>query len=230
MIAFGIILYLRLAAIISLTDPNNYIEDYTTQWVEVAPWLFVGVAIVVVVVCGVGLVAAKGSKNAIRMYAAGLILTALAIIINASLVSSFVETTVTHQYIGNLTEDAFLHTKISGPVKDQFSLIESANHCCGAEGPKQYSELGSGYSVFPASCCIKGEVDCSLTDPDVNKKKGCSEIVALKIEHGYKYMTYGSYTFAALEMIGAIWALMLSMKCGHKKIIDSPLECKKMIS
>lgn len=225
--AFGIILFLRLANLTSLRDPNHFVTDYSIKWVEVAPWLFVGVAIVLVGFCAVGIVAAKGSKKPIRVYAAGLILTALAFAVSATLVLVFVEREETDLFIADVTQDVFMHTKNSRYVKEHFSYVERDNHCCGATGPRQYR---SGYTQFPASCCTMENIEgCPFSDPDVNEKKGCSEIVSLKTRIGYKYMAAASITLAVLELIGAIWALKLSRKSGHKKTIVQPSESEKVL-
>ncbi|XP_049882359.1 23 kDa integral membrane protein-like [Pectinophora gossypiella] len=208
-LAAGAIWYsLKVKEVTDLRSYEKYQLDLNIYWPQVLPYIFVAIAVFVVLVTCCGLCGAgTGSKGGLITYNVFLFIVIL-ILIGAGVTSVLVATQKCETFIKDTLHDVFQEAQRKNYVREEFGNFERNLHCCGADGPNNY--LGR----IPESCCNEGD-NCNEM---VNRRKGCIEVATVYTKWAFIIGTAACGVVAFLCIISMALSYALIRSIGSKTI------------
>lgn len=228
--AVGAWYFVQLYEIMVLRNVNHYYLNYQIYWVQVMPWLYVIIGLVLLLVAWCGYCAAVGKRRGtMLLYINLLIFTIICNVATTTLVFIYADGENTDKFIADTILDAFQNAKSNDEVRAGFSKIEMKYHCCGAMSPRDYI---MSRPDFPMSCCddqLLGEGVCELTNMSANMRHGCSKVASTQARRVLIYLAVASAIVGFLQLLGLVVAISLYAKPKDKRIAMLESESKKVL-
>jgi len=87
-------------------------------------------------------------------------------------------------------------------VTEPVNRIQSALHCCGNNGPSDWTNI-------PPSCCKEGTTSCNVNSPDLFPD-GCGVVLHDLVSASGMLIAWIALVFGAFELVGVIFACCLA--------------------
>lgn len=207
--ATGIWFFVQLMEFVRLRNTNHYLLDYRVYWPQVAPWLFIilGFMIMLVAFCG-WCGTTRESRGMLGIYGGFLSFLIVFQVLSAVLVFVYVDGEDTDRFIKDTVYDGYYNTQSNRDYEKQYSWIERKLKCCGANDARDYR---SWRNDLPLSCCADSlyRSVCDFTDKEANERLGCAKVAAVYTKIISSSVAAVSLLVALVEIVGVIIAWRL---------------------